>query len=483
MVEEVELKLELPAQAVEVLAKADFWPGEAVRRHQISTYWDTPDHALERAGFSLRLRRSGKDLVQTVKRQGRDVGVFIRSEWEFPAAHERPVLDERTPLAALLGKRAERIGPVFTIDNERRIWNANGIEIALDQARIRAGAREQAFAEVELECKGGAVRDLFDWARKIDAQVPVHLGVLSKPARGYALRAALPLASHAGPLRLPAAMGVLDAFEAIGLSCLHHFRANAAIVLERQDGAALHQARVALRRLRSAIAIFAPVLETAEAAAAAHFKPELAWLAGELAPARDIDVLIERLSDADLRAALGAARLTAHRRAGEAIESARARAILLDLAQWLTREAGHEPGRTQNPDPPSVGEFALAALERGRRKVKRKGRDLATLDDVARHDLRKAAKTLRYAADFFQGLFPDHRAQRRHRRFVKALEALQEKLGVLNDMAAVPRVLADLDLPYARFRDELDDPARRKTLLEDAAKAHRALMSAPRFWR
>lgn len=76
--------------------------------------------------------------------------------------------------------------------------------------------------------------------------------------------------------------------------------------------------------------------------------------------------------------------------------------------------------------------------------MKREGRNLADIDDEARHEARKSAKKLRYAAEFLQGLFERKNEKRRHKRFVKALEALQDQLGALNDLAAAPDVLKKL---------------------------------------
>ena len=58
------------------------------------------------------------------------------------------------------------------------------------------------------------------------------------------------------------------------------------------------------------------------------------------------------------------------------------------------------------------------------------GRDFASLDSEARHRLRILGKKLRYATEFFESLFPAERTQ----PFLKALKALQDDLGAMNDI-------------------------------------------------
>src|SRR3546814_19010693 len=97
------------------------------------------------------------------------------------------------------------------------------------------------------------------------------------------------------------------------------------------------------------------------------------------------------------------------------------------------------------PDQPAR-DFAISALDRFRRKVKRDGRDLAHIEDEARHEVRKDATKLRYASEFFTSLFDRKRARRRHKKFVAALTGVQDKLGARNALATAPQTFAQLSL-------------------------------------
>jgi CHAD domain-containing protein len=129
-------------------------------------------------------------------------------------------------------------------------------------------------------------------------------------------------------------------------------------------------------------------------------------------------------------------------------------------------------------------DFAASVLSRFRRKVRKGGRGLARQNDAARHQLRKDAKKLRYAAEFFASLFDDRRQKRRYGRFLETLEKLQDRLGLLNDTVSAPRLLARLGLDKDPEALSLLTTAQdKKSLVEAAADAHDAFADAKPFWR
>jgi inorganic triphosphatase YgiF len=401
-------------------------------------------------------------------------------EWEREVADDQPIIDHSTPILALLGEKIGAIAPVFVVENERHIWNVEGIEVALDRGRIIAGDREAALHEVELERKSGDPAALFALARQIDVTTPVHLGVLSKAERGYRLLGPAVSRVKAEPVVLFRAMTAAAAFQAIAYACLRHFRLNVPLVLDSRDPGALHQARVALRRLRSAIAIHRDMLIDGRAD---PLNDDLRWLAGELGTARDIDVLLERAGEGSMQAHLLAARKDAYDNATATLQSDRARILLLDVVEWIS--LGQWLSLEQNVDirKMSALDFAQGALGRFRREVKKGGRNLEELDDEARHSVRKAAKKLRYATEFFAGLYDQKREKRRHKRFVSARETFQDRLGVLNGHAGTPALLASLGLAGEPDAAALVGTGIDTRLLEAAAEDYDALVDAKRFWR
>lgn len=484
---EVELKLEFTASADAVLRTAEEL-GEAdaaAERHLVATYFDTPAADLDRAGLSLRIRRDGHSHVQTLKAGGKAAGLFVRPEWDRPVRGWTPVLDDPgSPFAAMLDPAwLDRIGPAFTTDihRHRRRFGFGGarIECAIDTGKVDSGAHSDVVSELELELLDGDAAALFALARALDRRTPLRLGVLSKAERGYRM---LDLVAGAGtavrgePIRLGADTDARGAFAAILTACIRHYRLNEALILRADGDEPIHQARVALRRLRSAFSLFKPLF--GDDADAARLRGELRWLAGELGSVRDIDVLIPRV-DAPAQALLRAERARRFAALRAALDLSRARMLPLDLVEWMALGRWRDAEGLQAAQHGPARDFARAVLAKRFRSVRRKGRHLAELDDESRHRVRIEAKKLRYAADFFASCFGEGEAAPRRAAFVKALARLQDRLGELNDVAMGADLLASLGIVATLPSEGLS----RDKVLRKAAKAFGPLIEMPRFWK
>lgn len=484
MADEIELKLELSPAAADRIAAAGLLAGEARAVRQLSIYFDTGERHVEKAGFSLRIRWSAGKRIQTIKADGASAaGLFVRSEWERPVEDDTPILDHMTPLPAMLGDAAAAIGPLFDVKVERRTWMIDdagaSVELVLDRGRVSAGKRSEDICEIELELKAGDPAALFGIARKLDAIAPVRLGVLTKAERGYRLTGARATSVKAEPVHLRADSTAAEAFRLIVQSSIRQFRLNEALVVANRDPDALHQARVAVRRMRSAFSIFRPMIGDDGAA----LRSELLGLASMFGAARDLDVLLVRAPQGALHGRLAEAREASYDALLDLLASNRVRSLLLDLAEWLARghwtlDAGGEADGAQ-----PARDFAAAALGRFRRRIKRRGKGLSRLGDAARHEVRKDAKKLRYASEFFGSLFERKRERRRHRRFTAALETLQDLLGALNDIATAPEVLGRLGLSDdADAADLLTGGTGKRKMLEAAEDAFDDFVDTRKFW-
>jgi triphosphatase len=420
------------------------------RRHKLyNVYFDTPDQDLKRAGIALRLRRMNGKWMQTVKSDGGVEAVLHqRNEWEWPVRGEEP---ELAPIAAsdlklLTPKVLTRLSPLFVTEYWRTIWQLRTeqgaeIELVLDQGEVRAGDIRQSISEIELELKTGEAASLFEVALAIQEHVPLWVEDRSKAQRGYMLcNGETPSPRKAQHVTLASEMPVAEAFQRIARECLSQLQENVAEL--GQDPEYLHQVRVAVRRLHSVLGVF----EAAFPEARASVVEELRWLMGCLGPARDWDVfvtqtlphIVEQLPDnralARLRADAAKLRDTCRQVALEAIMSQRYTRLVLTLGLQLTRQTKLQKA------PVLLGELATQTLSRQHKRVRREGRLHAALNTAERHALRIAAKKLRYAAEFFSGIYPHKRA----RRYLEALAALQDVLGALNDASVTQRLLADL---------------------------------------
>jgi triphosphatase len=517
---EIEIKLDMePATGARLRRRTlPALGGAGETQHLVSVYFDTPACHLRKQDLTLRVRTDGMRSVQTVKHgMGPTVGFFDRAEWEVDVAGDRPNLEAAadTPVGKVLRKHPDAaLAPVFTTVVDRTTWHvtqgASEIEIALDEGYVESGQARRPFAEMELELKSGAARDLFALIRKLDRANALKLGVLTKSERGYGLAdAEEPVSFKAGRVDLRPDMSVGEAFRAIAYACIRHFRLNETPLLATRSVESLHQARVAMRRLRSAFTLFGPLLKGNEAQS---LKRRLRDVAGELGVARNLDVYLARAivpalehapsepGLAEYRSRVEADRDRAYDHVLATLDSKRFRKLMLDLVTWL--EAG--PSR-ERVDPKAdaareqpVEAFAVDVLERHRRKVKKKGRHLASLTPAERHEVRIEAKKLRYASEFFAGLVQGRKARGRHKDFVAAIEDLQTSLGDLNDIETGHELAAAMAAPVAAPLDNPDEPVlviafaaghvageqdeRAAALLKDAAAAHRALVKAKRFW-
>ena len=477
--DEIELKfLCEPQDVAALLAAAPV--GLAETKHFTAVYFDTPDGRLKAAHISLRLRESNGRRVQTLKRGDG----FAREEHEAKIAGEALDLTMPAVKAALKPAQRKALAPVFTVQvtRQQRTFTYEGaqIELALDQGQITAGDQQRDLCELELELKAGDPAALFALARQLSVTAPLYLSFDGKASQGQALVAGTrhePRRHDKAPLRRGGTAG--EAFQTIARNALVQIAANGVVLRETDSEDALHQLRVALRRLRSAMSTFKAV---AQDAATRGLKAELKWLSKACDEARDLDVFSnDNLQivgpKAPLAPRVAAARAEAHAKASAAVSSKRFRDLVLETTAWVETGAWRQDARGHR----SARDFAAKALDRRWKTLLKLGRDVKGLDDAGRHRVRIAAKKLRYAAEAFAPLFTAEPG----RRFLKRLKALQDTLGALNDAAVAQTLVARLaptDSPAARDLLSARE-AKRPKALKQAARQMKTLAEAKPFWR
>ncbi|HEY2177929.1 MAG TPA: CHAD domain-containing protein [Caulobacteraceae bacterium] len=500
---EVELKLAIGSDAARSAADREL--GRAPARSVETIYYDTPRRRLHSAGYSLRLRRDGEKWSQSVK----SADGFNRFEQDHPLRGAMPdfSLLEGTPIASLVDV-ADGLSPMFVTRVQRRSRrrDADGsrIEYSLDEGEVIAADRSWPILELELELKAGAPGALFDQGRRLARDEAFVPAFMSKADRGYALvDGILGEPVKFGAHKLDDRMSAAAAFQTLARRCLRQLSLNADLIGSGWRLEALHQARTALRRLRVAMKLFEPLLAKPRTEA---IEAELKWLTGELADARNLDVLVletfqpvaDKLADRAAAAAFGKALLAAqergHERAREALASPRFRLMLLDAARWV-EGCGEpaEPALIARAQGAFAADFAARALAARRKALCKRIEDLDWGDPFARHKVRIAAKKMRYASEFFLGLGPKSRSGR-YRPFVEALSEMQDKLGRLNDLSVAETMIlhtleAALDtrdgaqrIGYAAGVVMGRNLAHSDKLARSARRASRAFADTPVWW-
>jgi triphosphatase len=514
---EIELKLAVDLADLASLRRHPLLRQKAIegplRRKVFSLYFDTPGLALRKHHMALRMRKTGGEWLQTLKTTGSSTGgLHQRGEWEF--ALRTPVLDlslfSETPLAGVPNSKNLHLAlkPVFSTDFYRTAWlvelaPGQRVEVALDQGVIRSDTREAPICEVEIELVEGSATAVFDVALALCEHIPLRPDILSKAERGYRLFHPESLAPHkADVIKLNEIWPPHQALRAIAAGCLDHFEANVEGALASNDPEFIHQLRVALRRLRSALRVFKP-------AAQVRFAAELKWLTGVLGEARDWDVLVAETLPPLLKsygdAALAKKILAAAKRrqgifratAKTALVSRRQAQLVIELARWLgaqdesvpvaeaaasaaLKQAGAQELPAKLTPLNELPDFASCEIRRRQRRLLHGSVALAILDPGARHQVRIDAKRLRYAVDFFATLF----GKRRTGPYLKTLSAIQDVLGQANDAASAERLIESLAPPegFIHFAKGWF-AARTLANLTEIHGHFSTLKKSQRFWR
>ncbi|MFB0936659.1 MAG: CHAD domain-containing protein [Propionivibrio sp.] len=466
MPKEIELKLRLTSAQARHLAEQPALAGVKPQKFRLfNTYYDTPELDLCQRGIALRLRRKGPDIwLMTVKGGDPAAGALAqRSEWETPTQPGVFDFDIVTDAALrdFLKERQPALLPVFSTDFTRTAWtitrSGSVIEVALDRGRIDALSLEdkvtplrEPICELELELVNGDSPDaLFEVAIELAANLHLHPAIASKAERGYALgKGMVEPPARSGPSQVDRRMSPGNAFRSIALDCLLQLQRNEAGAIAGKDSEYVHQARVAIRRLRSAFRTFAPALSPAFIEV---YAPRWGELAQHLGSARDWDVfLAETLAPleaafpddpdlARLRQRSEAVQAEAQACAGVALTRNVYSQLLLAFAAALFRTEAptieSDRGGSSN-----LRKFAVRGLQKRAEKIRKIARKPASLGDMQRHRLRIAFKKLRYALEFFAPVLP----RKRLKPYQEGLVAIQDLLGKLNDQVTAERLLKEL---------------------------------------
>ncbi len=434
-----------------------------------SIYFDTDHGDLRRHRMVLRIRRLRHGQVLTLKWPARaEGGGFERGEIEVPT-------DSSVPDPLLLGEdvlaeidrvtEGRPLKPCFATDIRRTVRRvlagASEIEAAFDTGFVVCGELKSRVHEIELELKAGDPADLYQFGLLLARDHAVRLGIMSKAERGTLLSSGRhTIAARAVSPDLTA-QTVDQAIGAIISVCLGQFVANWPAFEGPDRAESVHQMRIAMRRLRAALALFNRRFPCAEFQ---HVRAEARRIAAAMGEARNWEVLTEMVAKGPagafpsapgfetLMAAAAARGQVGYDGIAELLAHVDTTRFVLSVEAFVSRRgwrnalSGTELPRLTEP----ASGFAAQCLERLHRRVRKRGRKLFDLSPQNRHSVRIALKNLRYAAEFFGGLFDRADSVRSYSR---AAARLQDALGIVNDMVMATGLVEQLEV-----RGE--DPAR-----------------------
>ena len=408
-------------------------PPETVRLETV--YYDTPDLRLARWGVSLR-RRAGEGWTLKLP-PARPGEVLERDELTFQGGARPPDAALEVVRAYVRHSHLVPVARLSTVRRRIRLVDPTGARVAEvvdDEVSVRDGRRVAArFREIEVEVSGesgidGVIAPLVTRLRVAGAGAP---DPTPKHIRALGPRAVEPPEVAPEPLLpTPAAKDVIRyALSESVAGLLHHDP----LVRTSRDPEAVHQARVATRKLRSNLRTFGTLLDVEWAE---PLRSELGWIATSLGAVRDSEVLLDRLRDrakslpaSDGRSASGLLHLLE-------VEIDGLRKMLaadfdsqryVELVERLV-EAAHSPATLPQADLPGAGTLpalATAPWRRLRSAVRKLG---VTPSDGELHRIRILAKRARYAAEAVAPVAGQDAAA-----FAKAAAKLQTVLGEHQD--------------------------------------------------
>lgn len=444
---EIELKLQLSPKTAKKLPAHPLLAGIPFQKqHLLNTYYDTPQLDLHERRIGLRFRKKGWQWLLTVKSaEPASGGLALRSEWEteatpgtFDFAHV-----DNPELRDFLEHATKQLTPVFTTNFKRQIWHVpfgeSVIELAIDRGVIESQGKSTPICEIELELISGKIEDIFGLTRKLQEQFDLRPAIASKAERGYQLflnESPAPFKAKVAPINDQ--MAPVEAFRQIALGCLEHFQRNEKGLQENGNPEFIHQARVALRRLRSAIKLFSPVLPAEFVNAYGQTWQTLASALGE---ARNWDVFLEETLPPIANAFPNHKEIKRLR--NEALK--RARTSRKSIVRLLGGQefpkllieftaAVYVLGDTL---PIALPKFADKQLHKYAHRAKQLARRHANLTPPERHRMRICFKKLRYALEFFSPLLPAKRLA----SYITTLSSIQDELGLINDHATAKELL------------------------------------------
>lgn len=438
---EFELKLQIPADRLQLLIAA-IRQGDPARQRLRDTYFDTPDGALAARGVVVRMRHEDSKWVQTAKAPSKSP--LTRLEHNVPVTPEAvgmmPIVDFARHAGTPAGEAVRRalklkagaafppLVPLYGTEITRLSvsvpYGESQVEIALDEGRVVAGSQSLPVCELELELKQGRPADVVNLARQGCAIHGLWLSTISKSTKGQRLAGTAARSPSGGrAYDFSRRAGGHELVSAVVANCIEQVMEFASEVAGgSSDAEHIHQIRVGIRRLRTALR-------------------ELAGLTDGIDPAWEVPLV-------DIFRALGRHRDKSHLSLnveplvagaggpavktvavdvpdpGEVVRAPAFQDTLLGLLTFTHRDTGNG-----GPNHEATKKQVRKALVKLHAQVLRDGLRFASLDEVRQHRVRKRVKRIRYLAEFAAPLFHSRKTQ----TFADSLKPLQDALGLYND--------------------------------------------------
>jgi inorganic triphosphatase YgiF len=481
---EIELKFQLPeSKKKSVLQTLN--KHKAQKIHLQAKYYDTPDRLLAKNYVAIRLRQEGDGWVQTFKAASKNHLQRIEEDIVLGKCEQEPELDlslyqhnqtVQSVLRDILGDSPADLELQFQTDVQRSYhvfeFNHSQIEVCLDDGEIRTGKDQAKICEVEFELKQGSAQDLIEFAQTWVEKYQIWLDVRSKAERGnlLAMGKKASAATKAKSLQLEPNLSAEQALKQVIENSLNHILPNAAAIAGGvAEADHIHQARVGLRRLRSALKHFS----NWSAQIDPTWENELAELFKALGQLRDHDAIQDSViplikQSCDFEFPIDA---EIDSNIAKLFSGAKTTQLFLSLFSFIY--CGDESKS-------KLSKQVAKILSKLFHKILMDATQFSTLTVEKQHRTRKRIKQLRYCIDFISRLYPEKEVQ----QFLNKLEPIQEYLGFYNDLFVAEQVFEQQAAEQPQFLFALGwVKAQQPHVAKKADKKLQHLSAKDIFWK
>ena len=481
---EIELKFQLPESKKKTVLQT-LNKHKAQKIHLQAKYYDTPDRLLAKNYVAIRLRQEGDGWVQTFKAASKNHLQRIEEDIVLGKCEQEPELDlshyqhnqtVQNVLRNILGNEAADLQLQFQTDVQRTYhvfeFNHSQVEVCLDDGEIRTGKDQAKICEVEFELKQGSAQDLIEFAQTWVDKYQLWLDVRSKAERGnlLAMGKKASAATKAKSLNLDPSLSAEQALKRVIENSLNHILPNAAAIAGGvAEADHIHQARVGLRRLRSALKHFS----NWSAQIDPTWENELAELFKALGQLRDHDAIQDSViplikQSCDFEFPLGA---EIDSNIAKLFSGAKTTQLFLSLFSFIY--CGDESKS-------KLSKQVTKSLSKLFHKILMDATQFSTLTVEKQHRTRKHIKQLRYCIDFISRLYPEKEVQ----EFLNKLEPIQEYLGFYNDLFVAEQVFEQQAAEQSQFLFALGwVKAQQPHVAKKANKKLQHLSAKDIFWK
>ncbi|WP_291352223.1 MULTISPECIES: CYTH and CHAD domain-containing protein [unclassified Acinetobacter] len=473
---EVELKFQIPASQQEKLYQL-FLNKNARLISLYAKYYDTPERHLAKKNISLRQRLEDDHWIQTLKAPSDHSLQRFELEKDLGKIKD-PTLDlkiyqsnsqAKQLLQNALGKQAKNLIVQYETAVQRLVhlvhFNRSEIEVSLDRGEIHHNDQTVPIYEIEFELKQGSIQDLIKFIHPWVQRYHLWLDVRSKAQRGDLLAQNLknPAAQFASPLQLDQQDSTDHVLKQIINNALQHLLPNASVIATAQyDSEHVHQTRVAIRRLRSALRVFDDWSKDIDA----DWQEQLTHLFRQLGSTRDRDALSEGLLPQLEQAGAPLVQLPdTPEESSIAIDESLRSSDFVELILNLLRFV-HQTSTKQKK--PQLKKDIAKKLQKMHQQICQDADQFLELDIPSRHRTRKRMKRLRYSVEFVASLYPSKEIK----RYLKDLKPAQESLGQYNDLMVAEALFQDMVKRKQKLWFALGWIASEKEYILQQAQAH-----------